>query len=127
MMNGIINFLTFIKENWTLITTIAGLLLWIGIKLKNYIALTKEQKIDLALNNAKSIILSLVSKAEEDWGSSTGKIKRSQVISEIFKKYPILEEVTNQDELLLKIDEMIEDALVQMRQILETKKSKEEE
>lgn len=126
-MNGIINFLTFIKENWTLITTIAGLLLWIAIKLKKYIALTKEQKIDLALNNAKSIILSLVSTAEENWGNNTGKIKRSEVIASILEKYPILQEVTNKEELEIKIDEMIEDALVQMRQILETKKSKEEE
>lgn len=126
-MNGIINFLTFIKENWTLITTIAGLLLWIAIKLKNYIALSKEQKIELALNNAKSIILSLVSTAEENWGSNTGKIKRSEVIATILEKYPILQEVTNKEQLETKIDEMIEDALVQMRQILETKKSKEEE
>lgn len=120
-MNGLINFLTFIKDNWTLITTIIGLLLWIAIKLKNYIALTKEEKINMTLTNVKSIILSLVSKAEEDWGSQTGRIKRSQVISEIFNKYPILTEVTNQDELLNKIDEMIDEALDSMRKILESK------
>ena len=120
-MNGIINFLTFIKDNWTLITTIIGLLIWIGVKLNNYIKLSKEEKINIALENVKNIMLSLVSKAEEDWGSDTGRIKRSQVIAEILQKYPILNEVTNQDEILTRIDKMIDEALDSMRKILESK------
>lgn len=125
-MNGIINFLTFIKENWTLITTIIGLLIWISVKLNNYIKLSKEEKINIALDNVKNIMLSLVSKAEEDWGSSTGRIKRSQVISEILEKYPVLKEVTTQDEILTRIDNMIDEALDSMRKILESKKSEKE-
>ena len=127
MMNGIINFLTFIKENWTLITTIIGLLIWIGVKLNNYIKLSKEEKINMALDNVKNIMLSLVSSAEESWGSQTGRIKRSEVISKILEKYPILTEVITKDEIVNKIDAMIDEALEDMREILESKSSKEEE
>lgn len=126
-MNGIINFLTFIKENWTLITTIIGLLIWIGVKLNNYIKLSKEEKINLALDNVKNIMLSLVSSAEESWGSQTGRIKRSEVIAKILEKYPILTEVITKDEIINKIDAMIDEALEDMRKILESKSSKEEE
>lgn len=126
-MNGIINFLTFVKENWTLITTIIGLLIWIGVKLNNYIKLSKEDKINLALDNVKNIMLSLVSSAEESWGSQTGRIKRSEVIAKILEKYPILTEVITKDEIINKIDAMIDEALEDMRKILESKSSKEEE
>lgn len=126
-MNGIVNFLTFIKENWTTIITIAGLLLWIGLKIKDYIKLSKEQKIEMALSNAKKICLSLVTKAEDLFGSNTGKIKKSYVVDELLNKYPILQEVTTREELEQELDKIIEDSLSQMKQILETKKIKEEE
>lgn len=124
-MNGIVNFLTFIKENWTTIVTIAGLLLWIGLKIKDYIKLSKEQKIEMALSNAKKICLSLVTKAEDLFGSNTGKIKKSYVIDELLNKYPILQEVTTKEDLEKELDRIIEDSLSQMKQILETKASKE--
>lgn len=126
-MNGIVNFLTFIKENWTTIITIAGLLLWIGLKIKDYIKLSKEQKIEMALSNAKKICLSLVTKAEDLFGSNTGKIKKSYVVDELLNKYPILQEVTTKEDLEKELDRIIEDSLSQMKQILETKKNKEEE
>ena len=56
-MNGIVNFLTFIKENWTTIITILGLLLWIGLKIKDYIKLSKEQKIDYVHMLFKKILI----------------------------------------------------------------------
>lgn len=120
-MNGIVNFLTFIKENWTLITTIVGLLLWIFIKVSNYIKLSREEKINIALNNVKNIMLTLVTEAEQLWNSKTGEIKRSQVLKEIFDKYPILKEVVNQDEIIEKIDEMINESLIKMEEILKNK------
>jgi hypothetical protein len=120
-MNGIVNFLTFIKENWTLITTIAGLLLWIFVKVSNYIKLSREEKIDAALSNIKVIMLGLVTEMEQKWGSKTGQIKRSQAIKEIFDKYPILKEITNQDEIVMKIDDMIDESLDSMKEILENK------
>lgn len=126
-MNGIVNFLTFIKENWTTIITIIGLLLWVGMKIKDYIKLSKEEKINMALNNAKKICLSLVTKAEDMFGSNTGKIKKSYVVDELLNKYPILQEVTTKEELEKELDRIIEDSLSQMKQILETKKIKEEE
>ena len=126
-MNGILNFLTFIKENWTTIITIIGLLLWIGMKIENYVKLSKEQKIELALTNSKKICLSIVTKAEELFGSDTGRIKKSYVIDELLNKYPILQEITTKENFENELDKIIEDSLTQMKQILETKKNKEED
>lgn len=126
-MNGILNFLTFIKENWTTIITIIGLLLWIGMKIENYVNLSKEQKIELALTNSKKICLSIVTKAEELFGSDTGRIKKSYVIDELLNKYPILQEITTKENFENELDKIIEDSLTQMKQILETKKNKEED
>lgn len=126
-MSGIVNFLNFIKDNWTTIITIVGLLLWVGMKIKDYIKLSKEEKINMALNNAKKICLSLVTKAEELFGSNTGKIKKSYVIDELFNKYPILQEVTNKEDFEKELDKIIEDSLAQMKQIMETKSIKENE
>ena len=50
--------------------------------------------------------------------SRAGAVKRSEVIDTIFQKYPILNRVTDQDALIAEIDNMIDSALVEMREIL---------
>ena len=51
---------------------------------------------------------------------SAGAIKRSQVIDEIFKTYPILSKVTDQEELIAYIDQLIDEALETVREIVRT-------
>ena len=69
----------------------------------------------------------MISKAETDWAEweKTGSIKRSQVIAQIFKDYPILSKVTDQDELIAWIDGLINEALKEMREILRKKEEDE--
>lgn len=118
---GIRNFLELINQNWTLITVIIGLIILIFNKAKNYLSLSDQEKINLALEQIRITALKMVTDAEkeyEDWVGA-GSVKRSEVINEIFKKYPILVKVTDQETLIKKIDEIIDEALVTMRKLFE--------
>lgn len=64
-----------------------------------------------------------VSKAEETWGSNTGKIKFAEVYTYITKQYPIITFFFTEKQL----SDIIEDALSKMKQILATKESKLQE
>ena len=128
-MDGIINVLKWIYDNWSLIATIAVLVYGIYKKAVKSITewknKTEEEKqkaideatkkaIDYARNALGDYILVLVAKAEIDWkeqGDKLGDIKRAQVISEVYAKYPILEQVADKEELLNYVDQLINDAL----------------
>lgn len=132
-MEGIKNFLQLINDNWPTITTILILLFAIYTKAKNFYldwkAKTEEEKQkaieeakQIAIINAKNaladFILVLVSKAEIEWQAEEGKlgkVKRAQVIAEIYAKYPILEEVEDKEALLEYIDTLIADSLKTVR------------
>lgn len=119
ILTGIQNFLQFISNNWVTITTIIGLLIIIYRKLKEYLKLSNDEKIVIAKTHIRETILKLVTDAEEDYRTwiKAGAVKRSQVIEEIFLTYPILSKVTNQEELILWIDDTIDEALKTMREI----------
>ena len=82
--------------------------------------LTKEQKVEAALKVVKAELLKLMSDAEIEWQdfNKSGEIKKSQVISEIYKKFPFLAEYISQDELIEKIGEMIEEQKAKMDEII---------
>ena len=118
---GLKNFLELINQNWTLITVIIGLGILLFKRIKNYLSLSEQEKIDLALEQIRVTALKMVTDAEcayEDWVKA-GAIKRSEVINEIFEKHPILNKVTDQETLIKTLDEIIDDALVEMREIIE--------
>lgn len=126
VMEGIKNFLTFINENWMNIIVIFGLIVGLYQKIKNYIKLTNEEKIELAKKQIQEYMLKLVSDAEENYEAweEAGSIKRSEVITRIFKEYPILSKVADQDELIKWIDEQIDAALPTLRELWEKKQEK---
>ena len=133
-MKSIQSLLQWLIDNWASIVTCLILLYGIYSKAtKEYYAWKaaseeeKEKKIREAEEKAiiaaraalKEFVLALVSKAEIDWndlGSKLGPIKRAQVISEIYKQYPIFEKVSNQKELLNYIDNLIDNALEVVRE-----------
>lgn len=120
ILNGIKNFLEFINQNWTTLIIIAGLIIAIVKKAKSYFSKSDEEKIEIAKQQVKEIILKLISDAEvdyEEW-KKAGSIKRSQVIKEIFIEYPILSKAVDQEELINWIDEMIDESLVTLREIV---------
>lgn len=135
-MNSLQKTLQFIVNNWSQIIIILTLILTIYTKLKKFIEdwknKTEEEKkaeaekaFNKAVETAKKAladyILILVSKAEIDWQSEDGKLgktKRAQVIEEIYKKYPVLEQVEDKKELLEYFDNLINEALKIVREEL---------
>ena len=118
---GIKNFLELINQNWTLITVIIGLGILVFNKIKSYLSLSEQEKINLALEKIRITALKLVTDAEEEYENwvKAGTIKRAEVIDVIFEKYPILNKVTDRDALIKILDEIIDEALVEMRKVIE--------
>lgn len=79
------------------------------------------------MQQIQETMLKFVTRAETDYLEwvSAGAIKRSEVIDVIFKEYPILSKVTNQEELIVWIDSVIDEALRTMRKIFEEQNAKE--
>ena len=119
ILTGIQNFLEFVNENWTMIAGIITLVIVIIKKAKSYFSLSVDEQIKIAKTQISEIMLRLVTEAECDYRAwvKAGAVKRAQVIDEIFLMYPILSAVTNQNELIAWIDEMIDKALETMRDI----------
>ena len=120
ILNGIKNFLSLINDNWTTILVIIGLALALWKKIESYSKLSTEKKIEIAKKQISENILKLIPQAEKDYAEwdKAGSIKRSEVISEIYKEYPILAKVVNQKELVKWIDEQIDNALPTLRDII---------
>ena len=120
ILNGIQNFLQIINDNWTTILVIIGLALALWKKIESYSKLSTDKKIEIAKRQISENILKLITQAEKDYAEweKAGSIKRSEVISEIYKEYPILAKVVNQEELVKWIDEQIDNALPTLRDII---------
>ena len=120
ILNGIKNFLSLINDNWTTILVIVGLALALWKKIESYSKLSTDKKIEIAKKQISENILKLITQAEKDYAEweKAGSIKRSEVISGIYKEYPILAKVVNQEELVKWIDEQIDNALPTLRDII---------
>lgn len=120
ILNGVKNFLSLINDNWTTILVIIGLALALWKKIESYSKLSTDKKIEIAKKQISENILKLITQAEKDYAEweKAGSIKRSEVISEIYKEYPILAKVVDQDELIKWIDEQINNALPTLRDII---------
>ena len=120
ILNGIKNFLSLINDNWTTILVIVGLALALWKKIESYSKLSTDKKIEIAKKQISENILKLITQAEKDYAEweKAGSIKRSEVISEIYKEYQILAKVVNQEELVKWIDEQIDNALPTLRDII---------
>lgn len=125
ILNGIQNFLQFINDNWTSVTVCIGLALGLYKKIREYLAKSDEEKIKIAKDQIQETMLKMITEAEIDYTSwnKAGSIKRSQVIEEVFAKYPILSKAVDQAELVDWIDEQIDTALRTLREVIELNKS----
>ena len=125
ILNGIKNFLSLINDNWTTILVIIGLALALWKKIESYSKLSTDKKIEIAKKQISKNILKLITQAEKDYveWEKAGSIKRSEVINEIYKEYPILAKVINQEEVVKWIDEQIDNALPTLREIIKQNES----
>lgn len=122
-MAGIENFLSRINDNWTSIMVIIGLVIAIYKKANVYFLKSNEEKIMIAKAQIKERILKMITVAEIDFKewNQAGSIKRSQVIGEIFEKYPVLSKSVNQQEFISWIDKEIDNSLKILREIVSNK------
>lgn len=127
MLKGLQNFLEIINNNWTTILVIAGLIIGLGQKVKSYIGKTDEEKIEIAKQQIRQTMLKMITDAETDYEAwnEAGSIKRSQVIKEIYEKYPILSRAINQEDMIAWIDEEINNSLKTLRKIVKSNKEQE--
>lgn len=128
MLKGIQNFLELVNENWTTIAVIIGLLIMLGKKVFDFIGKSDEEKVEIAKAQIQQAMLKMITSAEldfEQWNQA-GSIKRSQVIEEIFLKYPVLSKVTNQEEIIAWIDTEINNSLKTLRKVVEENKTEGE-
>lgn len=119
-MKGIQSFLEFINKNWTTIVVCLGLLIGIVKKVQDFFSKTDEERIEIVKKEIQQTMLKMISDAEAnyaDWNKA-GEIKRSQVIKEIYERYPILSKAINQEEMVAWIDSEIDNSLKTLREII---------
>lgn len=119
-LNGIKNFLSMVNNNWTTIAVIISLCVALYRKIVAYMKQDEVKRIEVAKTQLMQTILKLITDAEldyEDWNKA-GSVKRSQVIQTIFKEYPVLSRVVDQEELIAWIDVQINTALKELRKIV---------
>jgi hypothetical protein len=82
--------------------------------------LSNEEKIEAILIASKQIIIKQVSQAEMDWidYKKAGNVKRAQVISQIYQEFPDLKKFISQEEIISKLDILIDDVLKNARAII---------
>ena len=120
-MNGLKNFLQYLSDNWTGIMVCIGIIVGIVNRTLVYLNKSNDLKLAVAKQQIKEIVLRMITDAEidfNDWEQS-GKIKRSQVIEEIYAKYPILAKAKSQKEVVDFIDTQIDNALKELRSVIE--------
>ena len=119
-MTSIINLFKLISDEWMTIIFII-LLVVVGIrKVISFLKMDKAKKLDIILKLVKEEILSIMAEAEVNWKdySKSGEIKKSEVISKIYERFPILSKYINQEELIQEISDMIDEEKSKMDKII---------
>ena len=86
----------------------------------SYSKMNKEEKVEAALKVIKTELLKLMSDAEIEWEDfkKSGDLKKSQVLREIYTQFPFLATYIDQDTLIQKIYEMIDEEMDNMNKII---------
>lgn len=114
-----------IYDNLPMILTIIVIVAGIGIKARNFLKQSKEdqkkqlqEQADKVVELVEKSLLSIVSKAEKEWGSGTGTIKKSWVWEQIQAQQQKLTEYISAG-LISKdmIDDLIETAVDELNEL----------
>lgn len=124
-MNNAALILKTIYDNLPMILTIIAIVAGIGIKVRNFLKQSKEdqkkqlqEQADKVVELVEKSLLSIVSKAEKEWGSGTGTIKKSWVWEQIQAQQQKLTEYISAG-LISKdmIDDLIETAVDELNEL----------
>lgn len=119
-MSSVQFFLTFIAQNWTFIVVLIGMIVGFFQRIFAYIGKSKEERVEIAKAQIQEILLKLVTSAEDDFSewNGAGEIKRSQVIEEVYRRYPILSKVVDQKEITAWLDNEIDHSLEKLKGVI---------
>ena len=112
-----------IYDNLPMILTIIAIVAGIGIKVRNFLKEDQKKQLqeqaDKVVELVKESLLSIVSKAEKEWGSGTGTIKKSWVWEQLQAQQQKLTEYISEG-LIDKdmVDDLIEAAVEELNTIL---------
>jgi hypothetical protein len=109
-----------IYDNLPMILTIIAIVAGIGIKVRNFLKKKQlQEQADKVVELVKESLLSIVSKAEKEWGSGTGTIKKSWVWEQLQAQQQKLTEYISEG-LIDKdmVDDLIEAAVEELNAIL---------
>lgn len=104
----------FIRENWFVIVISVAVVIY---TVEELLILSKEEKIALAKHLIAIGIDAMVAEAEFKFADyeKSGQLKRSYVIQMIYEKYPELNKVIEQEEILDWIDKLIENSVARLK------------
>lgn len=123
-MKGVQNFLQVVSDNWTSILVCIGLIVGMIKKAKEYFSKSSDEQVEIAKKFISESMMKRITDAEvdyEEWNKA-GSIKRSQVISQIYREYPILMKVVDQAALIAWVDSEIDSALPRLKEIMKANK-----
>lgn len=94
-----------------------------------YSKMTKEERVNAALKVIKEELLKLMSDAEIEWEDykKSGELKKSQVLKEIYSQFPFLVTYIDQDTLVNKLYELIDNEMENMNKIINNTTTDKEE
>lgn len=104
--------LKMILENWLIFVIVLIIVLLTVYAVLRFLKLTPKQQ----LGKVKAALLYMVTEAEKELKSNTGRVKRSMVWEWIVERFPIVSLFITEE----KYDELLEEALVEFRKMLES-------
>lgn len=117
IVNNVVNSLS--NSLPTIIIVIAIIIGVVRIVIQ-YSKMTKEERVNAALKVIKEELLKLMSDAEIEWEDykKSGELKKSQVLKEIYSQFPFLATYIDQDTLVNKLYELIDNEMENMNKII---------
>lgn len=107
--------LKMIIENWLIFVIVLILVLLAVYAVLRFLKLTPQQQ----LGKVKTALLYMVTEAERELKSKTGRVKRSMVWDWLVERFPIISLFITEE----KYDELLDQALKEFRNMLESNDS----
>lgn len=102
-------------ENWVIFVIALVLVLFTVYAVLRFLKLTPQQQLD----KVKTALLYMVTEAERELKSKTGRVKRSMVWEWLVERFPIISLFITEE----KYDELLDQALEEFRKMLESNNS----
>lgn len=105
-------FVKMVIENWMYFFCLIVLVTLAVYALLTFLKLTPKQQ----MKKLQVALLYMVTEAEKEMGSETGRVKRSMVWEWLVKRFPVITLFLTEE----KYDELLEQALAEFRKLLES-------